>query len=350
MYLSTLSLLAIASGTALAIPSPECAPDAAKLPLPARTIYQLGDSIPGSWFENVALRQNGDLLVTMLQPNASVYSIQQPLSESPKASIISIGNANGTTGIAETSPDVFAIAAGLWSDLAVPVTGTMALWRLDLTGPEPTTRLITNMPEAGLLNGVTSISLGSSPAVLVADSGLDLVWRVDLVTGAYETAVKVPEMAAVPDHVAPQLGVNGVKARDGYLYFSNSNLASIFRIAIDENGYALDGAEAEQVAKFDVDNIDDFAIDENGDYWAATNLNDTVAVARMDSIGTAGTAVVGSRTQLTVAGDTALALGGRTESDKNIVYVVTGGALGRPVNGTVTEPAKVVAVDKTGFR
>jgi sugar lactone lactonase YvrE len=348
MYLSALTVLAIASGTALATPSPKSAPPAAKLPLPTRTIFQLGESVPGSWFENVALRPNGDLLVTMLQPNASVYSIEQPLSHSPKVTVISIGNANGTTGIAETSPDVFAIAAGLWSGLAVPVAGQQALWRLDMTGPEPITRLITAMPEAGLLNGVTGLPHGSSsPAVLVADSGLGLVWRVDLATGAYETAVQVPEMAAVPGHAAPTLGVNGVKARGGYLYFSNSNRASIFRVAIDATGRAAKGATAERVAEFDADNIDDFAIDERGDYWAATNFDDTVAVAKMDAT---GVVVVGSPSELTVAGDTALALGGRTKRDKDVVYVVTGGGQARPVNGTVTEPAKVVVVDRSGFK
>ncbi|KAJ8130150.1 hypothetical protein O1611_g3480 [Lasiodiplodia mahajangana] len=346
MHSSTLiALLASACGTALCTPTPYGAAHAAKLPLPSRTIFQLNDSIPNSWFENIAIRRNGDLLVTMLSPQASLYTVQGPLSDSPQVSVIGIDNANGLVGIAETSPDVFAVAAGTFDALAAPVPGTMAVWEVDFNGPEPTTRLIANMPEAGFLNGVVTIPGSSSPAILVADNGISQVWRVDVKTGKYETAAaNVPQMQPLPNATLP-LGVNGVKIRDGNLYFSNSNLASIFRMPIDENGIAVQGAEAKLVAKFDADDIDDFLIDERGEYWAATNFENTVAVAKMYST---GVVVVGSPTTLTVAGDTALAFG-RTEKDKNIVYVPTGGALARPVNGTVTEPAKIVAIDRSGF-
>ncbi|KAI1128457.1 hypothetical protein F5Y10DRAFT_240411 [Nemania abortiva] len=345
MHFSTLiTMLASVCGTAVGAPSQCSAPHTANLPLPARTIFQLNDSIPNSWFENIAIRQNGDLLVTMLSPQASLYVIQGPLSGSPQASIIDIENANGLVGIAETSPDVFVVAAGTFSALAVPVPGTMAVWEIDFNGPKPTTRLVTKMPEAGFLNGVASIPGSASPAVLIADNGISQVWRLDIKTGKYEVAAKVPQMDPLPNATLP-LGVNGIKIRDGNLFFSNSNRASIFQLPIDEAGLATQGAEAKLVAKFDSDNIDDFLIDEKGEFWAATNFENTVAVAKVGSI---GVVVAGTPTTLTVAGDTALAFG-RTPKDKNIVYVPTGGALARPVNGTVTEPAKIVAIDRTGF-
>ncbi|KAI0395712.1 hypothetical protein F5Y17DRAFT_465616 [Xylariaceae sp. FL0594] len=326
------------------------------LPLPARTVFQLDDSIPGSWFENIAIRHNGDLLVTMLNPSASIYHIKDPLSSSTSvsASVISLDPAlaNGTLGIYETRPDVFVVAAALYSAFVVPVPGSFALWEIDLVSG--TTRLIAKMPEAVSLNGVTGIR-GSS-VVLVADYGLGLVWRVDVQTGAYEVAAKVPEMDPLPG-AKLQLGVNGLKtrrARSGYyydLYFSNSNRASIYRLAIDASGFQRPGARAELVARFEADNIDDFDIDDaTGDFWACTNFQNTVVVAKARSAAAVGAVVVGSPTELTVAGDTALALGGETKWDRDIVYVVTGGAQGRPVNGTVTEPAKVVAVDRRGFR
>ncbi|GAW15226.1 hypothetical protein ANO14919_046350 [Xylariales sp. No.14919] len=343
MHFSTLTLIAFACKTALAVPTPS---RAAELPLPARTIFQLNETVPDTWFENIALRQNGDLLVTMLQPSASIYSIQQPLSDSPKASIINIDNANGLLGIVETAPDVFVVVAGIFSAPAVPVNGTMAVWEVDLRGPEPTTRLITKMPEAGILNGVALVPGCSPPAILVADTGISRVWRVDITTGEYETAAEIPEMLPAPNATLP-LGVNGVKTRGEYLYFSNSDLASIFRLPIDKRGVAARDAEAELVAKVDADIIDDFLIDEEGKYWVATNFQNTVVVAET---GSSGVVVAGAPTQLTVAGDTALALGRGTKEDKNIVYAVTGGTLNRPVNGTVSEPAKVVAIDRTGFK
>lgn len=220
----------------------------------------------------------------------------------------------------------------------------MGIWELDLRGPKPTTRLITKIPEAVFLNGVVSVPGSPSPAILVADNGVSRVWRVDLKTGKYETAAEVPEMKPLPNATLP-IGVNGLKIRNGHLYFSNSNLASIFRLPLDRSGLAAEGAQATLVAKFDADNVDDFLIDEKGKYWAATNFDNTVAVANQDAT---GVVVAGTPTELTVAGDTALALG-RTMRDRNIVYAVTGGALNRPVNGTVTEPAKVVAIDRTGY-
>ncbi|KAI1351855.1 hypothetical protein F5Y01DRAFT_281342 [Xylaria sp. FL0043] len=342
MYPSIWALLAFASTTTLATPTP--AVHATKLPLPAHTIFQLSDNPPTSWFENIAARQNGDLLVTMLSPNASVYSIQQPLSGSPKSSIINIENATGLLGITETAPDVFAVVGGLFGDLAVPVPGSMSVWEVDVTGSEPKTRLIANVPEAGIFNGAATVSSCSSSAVLVADNALNLVWRIDLKTGEYETAAEVPEMKGVANASVP-LGVNGLKIRGEYLYFSNSNLASIFRLPIDERGVAAQEAKAELVAKLDVPFMDDFLIDEEGKYWGATNSGNTVVVAKE---GTGSVVVAGKATELTVAGVTALALG-RTEKDKNIVYAVTGATITSPVNGTVSESAKVVAIDRAGF-
>ncbi|KAI0200567.1 hypothetical protein F4808DRAFT_428316 [Astrocystis sublimbata] len=344
MHFTTSTLLALACGNAFAAPTPQNAPRSANLPLPARTIFQLDSTANDSWFENIAIRRNGDLLVTMTQPNASLYSIRRPLSDSPEASVINIKDANGLTGIVETSPDVFAVAGATFSALAEAVAGTSKVWEVDFRGPEPTTRLIVKMPEAVLLNGLASISTCSSSAILIADSGLSRVWRVDMKTGAYETAVEIPEMQSVADAPIP-LGVNGLKIRNGYLYFSNSNLAAVYRLRIDQRGMAAKGAQAELIAEFHTDDIDDFEIDERGQIWAATNFNNTVAV---DGPGSAATVVVGRSTDLTVAGDTALAFG-RTKGDKNIVYTVTGGALARPVNGTITEPAKIVAIDRTGF-
>ncbi|KAI0407910.1 hypothetical protein F4802DRAFT_492990 [Xylaria palmicola] len=343
MLLSTLTLLASACGAALA--SPTNLPRAAGLPLPSRTIYQLDDTVPGSWFENIALRSNGDLLVTMLQPFAAVYAIQKPLSGSPKASIINFDNSNGLLGISETSPDVFAVSGGTFSALAVPVEGTMAMWTLDLTGRKPTTQLVTKMPEAVFLNGVITVPGCSTPYVLVADSGLSLVWRVNMKTGKYDVAAEVPEMQSVPTASLP-LGVNGVKIRNGYLYFTNSNLAAIYKLAIDKTGVAVKGAKAELVAKLSAPFVDDFDIDAKGNFWVATNMNSTVEYAKP---GSTGIIVVGKPTELTVGGDTSLAFGGKTKFDKNIVYTVTGGAQSRPVNGTITEPAKIVAIDRTGF-
>ncbi|KAI1311770.1 hypothetical protein F5Y03DRAFT_382034 [Xylaria venustula] len=342
MHSSIWTLLAFASQAVQAAPTPVVR--SASLPLPAHTIWQLHDNPPTSWLENIAVRQNGDLLVTMLSPNASIFHIQEPLSGSPQSSIISVPNATGLLGIAETTPDVFAVTGGIFNGVAVPVAGSMAVWEVDFTGSEPTVRVAAQLANAGIVNGLAFIPGSSPPAVLVADSALSLVWRVDLTTGEYEVAAEVPEMKGSANASTP-LGVNGLKTRDGDLYFSNTNLASIFRLPLDERGVVPQDAQAVRVAKLDATFMDDFLIDEEGKIWAATNQGNTVVVAEKD---TGSVVVAGTATTLTVAGDTSLALG-RTEDAKNIVYVATGGTVTTPVNGTVSEPGKVVAIDRTNF-
>lgn len=58
---------------------------------------------------------------------------------------------------------------------------------------------------------------------------------------------------------------------------------------------------------------------------------------------------LGSITQLTVAGDTSARFG-RTPGKFDTLYVSTAGGPAPPVNGTVTEGEKVVAIDTRGFR
>jgi hypothetical protein len=90
---------------------------------------------------------------------------------------------------------------------------------------------------------------------------------------------------------------------------------------------------------------DDFCFDTRGNVWFMQNPLNTVGVRR----GRGGiVTVAGSRDQLTVAGCTACHFD-RKSSDEHILYVVTLGGLGSPVNGTEVEGGKVVAVDTSGF-
>jgi hypothetical protein len=54
--------------------------------------------------------------------------------------------------------------------------------------------------------------------------------------------------------------------------------------------------------------------------------------------------VDGFQYQLTVAGDTACHFG-RRQTDRKTLYVVTDGGLADPVNGTVVEGGKAIALD-----
>ncbi|EON97825.1 putative six-bladed beta-propeller -like protein [Phaeoacremonium minimum UCRPA7] len=151
---------------------------------------------------------------------------------------------------------------------------------------------------------------------------------------------------AIPANSALQIGINGIKVFHGYLYWANSFEATIYRLKLDAKGYAAKGAKVEPVAVVDAAFIDDFTIDSTGVIWAATNLDNRVLAIKPFG---ENVVVEGSLTELTVAGDTAAAFG-RLKADKKVLYVSTSGAEGAPVNGTITEGGKVVAIDTSGFK
>ncbi|KAI1338573.1 hypothetical protein F5Y15DRAFT_121894 [Xylariaceae sp. FL0016] len=313
------------------------------LPLPHRDVIQLSNP---TWLENIAVRSNGDLLLTVLgYPEAAIYSVSGPASGAAP-SLTTIGDfssANYLLGIAEPAPDLF-VVVGSATDAATNGT-TWPAWRLDFRdrGGEPAIEVIGRIDDATVLNGVAALP-ENSDVVLVADSSGGLVWRLDITTGAYERAIQVPEMGFAANASSPT-GVNGVKVCAGYLYWTNSYTQTIYRVGITRDGFAAEGAEVEMVGELDATFLDDFAIGDDGIIWAATDFDN-----RLFAVQPFGQNVVveGGVTQFTLAGDTSAAFG-RGETDKHILYVATNGALRVPINGT-SEGGKVVAIDTQSFR
>ncbi|KAI0378840.1 hypothetical protein F5Y04DRAFT_261161 [Hypomontagnella monticulosa] len=320
-------------------------PREAALPLPWKVIAQMNQT--DDFVENIAVRSNGDLLVTLFYPSASVYTVKRPFSDYPTMSLIhTFEDANGLTGIVETGPDTFVVTAALYQELAVPSPNTTSLWQFKLGGEDQavSTRRIVRLPQNLLLNGLVFVP-GIRPAVLAADGLLGVITRVDLTTGQHEVILDVPELKPVTGSPL-LLGANGLKIRDGFVYWSNTDLVSIYRIRIDEEGYPVNEAEVEKVVTLEgASGVDDFAFDGLGNIWAATNINNTVVTIRTDG---RQDVVVGSQTELTVAGDTAVAFG-KTPVDEFTLYVTTSGAAAAPVNGTIVEPGKIVAVDTRNY-
>ncbi|PGH18182.1 hypothetical protein AJ80_04569 [Polytolypa hystricis UAMH7299] len=226
-------------------------------------------------------------------------------------------------GIGEYGDEVFVVVAGT------------NLWTVDFRESPPDIKNSVSVNEAQMLNGVTKLH---DEAVLIAESGRGTVWRLETNAGNAVIAQQLPEQASPPGGFA--IGVNGVRVRDGYLYWTNTNGRAFYRVQIDaETGTASEGAAVEKIAEFDVI-VDDFAFDEAGNAYIATaNANTVLRVAPDGSVST----LIGSISELTVAGATAAKFGRRPE-DQDILYVVTNGGQTGPVNG-VTEGGKVVAVN-----
>ncbi|KAH7024153.1 hypothetical protein EDB80DRAFT_808431 [Ilyonectria destructans] len=309
--------------------------------LPSHVVYQFPDS--PSWIENIAVRQNGDLLLTMLS-TPELFLLRNPRTKSPELKLVhSFDTLTGLLGIAETTPDVFITAGGNFSNIAVPTPGTSSVWEVDLRGKKPKVYKVVDIPEAVFVNGMTTLPWDKN-SVLVADSTLGKIFKVNIRAKTYEVAIDVPEMHMGPDAVVP-IGINGITIYKGYLYWTNSYYRKVYKLKINKTGGIAAGATVQTVGSPDVGFLDDFALDNKGDVWATTNAaNELLVVSPKGKVVVA----LGSSTELTVAGDTAAAFG-RTKGDEKTLYVVTDGALAGPVNGTITEAGKIVAVDTRNF-
>jgi sugar lactone lactonase YvrE len=295
-----------------------------------------------SWIENIAVRSNGDLLLTQLFPSPILYTVISPASASPKTGIVHIfDGVEGLLGITETTTaDVFVLVG---TNASNPGSGASTAWSVDFRqrDSQPAVTEIAQLRDARVPNGMTtSPQLGDS--VLIADSA-GFVWHLDLHTGEHRVAAQVPEMA--PAAGSSGTGINGVKMHGGYLYWSNSADASLYRLGVRRDGSPCESARVQKAAAPDATFLDDFVIGKDGTIWAATNSDNRLLAVR----GFNGSVVVaGGTSELTLAGNTAAAFG-RGKTDAHILYVVTCGGLRAPVNGTYTEGGKVVAVDTRGF-
>ncbi|CAJ2501444.1 Uu.00g042970.m01.CDS01 [Anthostomella pinea] len=321
------------------------------LPLPYRVITQFAEP---TWIENIAVRANGELLLSFLLPNASLWSVARPADTTAGPQIDNLGlfqPAQGLMGIAEPEPDLFVLASSVFTSTTDNATTVCRTWTADFRGGRtaPEIKVVADIPNATIPNGVTAVP-GNNSVVLIADSGNGLVYRVDISTGRHDVAVQVPEMAVV---VNAQVGVNGIHVHDGHLYWTNAGAATIYRLRINTDGSPATkcGAKVETVAKLDATFLDDFAISADGTIWVVTDFDNRLIAVQPTTGNNSSTSVVveGAVSELTLAGGTSAAFG-RGETDRHVLYVTTNGGLNSPVNGTVTEGGKVVAVDTSGFR
>ncbi|KAK8862725.1 hypothetical protein PGQ11_008960 [Apiospora arundinis] len=363
------------------------------LPFPTHHLFQF-DNV-GTYIENVAARSNGDLLFTLVSPTPQIHLLSGIQSGNPQdTTLYEFPDMTSLEGITEISPDVFVVVGGKFYSVANPISGTFSLWQISLagvscppcgpgsSGGQPTITKLMDLPEHIFPNGIVSVP-GEPGIIFVADSFGSLL-RVDLNSQKIDTVAAVPEMEPVPGWPFA-IGINGIKTYNGYIYWTNSFAATMYRMAIQASGFAsgngtsssnsdnisevsddtnevnINGTSTpataptlahhsndpgnltvETVAFLPLTFMDDFAVSSNGSLWITTNPNNTVIAINQDTGKTA--VVAGDQKQAVLAGVNA-AVFGRLDTDKDILYVVTAGGLTSPVNGTFVEPAKIMAID-----
>ena len=306
---------------------------------PTRDIYQFPNK--GNWVENLAVRYNGQIIITRLDV-PEIYQVNPFTPGQAPTLITTFPSALSTLGITEVTPDVFAVVTGNFSLTTFVIDpGSFAVWKVDMrkyhgTGTAKVEK-VTNIPEAKLLNGATVLDAAGG-TILVADSQLGVVFRVDINTGAYRTVQDDPTMKGLPGGRLP-IGINGVRVRNGNLYFTNSDQNLFVKVPINVDG-TVSGAYI-TIVKSTQGTFDDFALDIFLDAFATQGAGNTIAKITSQGV---ETEVAGDLNSTAIAGPTSAKFG-RTLLDLTVLYVTTNGGFAGPVDGTIVEGGKVVAVN-----
>lgn len=291
-------------------------------------IFQLDKA--GTWFENLAVRDSGSILATRLDV-PEIWEIHPTSGTGSK--ILEIPNITHLLGIAEVSPDVFVVGGTNFTESGSAAVGSAQVWELNLSGCEPEKRLVTQISEAGLPNGITK---ADDDHVLLADSTMGVIYKLNIRTGNYSIALSDPETMTISEDAEITVGVNGIKILNDYVYYTNTARQTFSRIPVDKQFNAV--GPSETIASGFLQ--DDFTILGDGTaFIAASALNTVLKVSPDGQV----SAIAGSKLSTEIASATAIQFG-RTRENQQVLYVTTSGDQLAPVNGTVVVPAEVVSI------
>ena len=271
----------------------------------------------GTSLENFAVRQNGKVLATVIS-HPELYQVDPIQGGSPELVSNSFGPVEGLLGIVETCPDTFYVGASNYSTTTLNATpGSNSVWKVDLTShrvPAPTTK-IADFPDAGVLNGMTLLD-EKNGLILIADSTVGVVWRLNVLTGEVLRAIDIPAMHPPPLPALP-FGVNGIKIREGALYFSNSGTNTLYRLPIHPNGTA---AASPSVVASGLYIVDDFQFDNEGNIFLALNIPSELVMVTPEG----RKRMLVDNSTITLPNPTAVQLG-RTSAAYGSLYITEGG-------------------------
>lgn len=224
------------------------------LPLPVSVLHQFP---AGTWLENLAVRPNGKIPTTALS-SPEIFEVDND-GVQPVKVVHTFAHVTSCTGITHLGRDEFYVIAGNVSLTASSVSGPWSVYKVDVrhhhrhtTKPKPAAvSLVAYFPGSIVLNGITVLNRHKK-WFLVSNSSAGVVYRLEGKTGKVVKVIDDPLMKP-----SSGTGVNGIKIRKKWLYFTNTSLNILARINIHGNGTPK--APATVVAP--VDSPDDFTFD-----------------------------------------------------------------------------------------
>ncbi|KAK6525433.1 hypothetical protein TWF694_005571 [Orbilia ellipsospora] len=317
-----------------------------------RTVYQFPTQ---TWIESIAVRSNGDLLITLVD-RPEVYLVSPTGSYEP----ILLHRFTGVTallGITEVAHDEFAIVAGNWSIPTFSSTpGTYSIWTATFPSVKsrtPVLRHVVHIAPANFLNGVATLD-AERGVVLVGDAGAGEVYRVDIRSGAFKVVLGDDATMGTYPVGSTHSGINGLKVLGEYVYYTNTARGLFARVKINvHTGTAVGPYETLATPG----GMDDFAFapsslipkshngGENGkEGWIAYATGHASNILIKITPDGEWESVFGGVNSTILEGDTDCAFG-RGKGDEGILYVVTDGGIAHPLPGGFVQGGEVIALD-----
>jgi hypothetical protein len=218
-----------------------------------------------------------------------------------------------------------------------PTLQSFALWKLDMSSKEEGVKvsMMAELHGMGMPNGMTTLN---HHTLLLADSVNGNIAAFNVKTAETEVVLEDPSLAVNTSAPGIQLGANGIKVHEDYVYYTNTaqNLAGRVRVH-PSTGKPNGFFETARDSTFK--GPDDISVAKDGSIYVSAPLpapeGDKVQHITLD--GKVTTIAEGGL----VAGATALVFG-RTNKDNNTLYVTTMGGFG--ADGNPKAGGRVIAV------
>ncbi|KAJ7286264.1 hypothetical protein C8J57DRAFT_1051377 [Mycena rebaudengoi] len=284
------------------------------------------NSSAGLFLENIAVRPCSSLLLTSVA-SPTLFTLNPKAAVPTLDPVFTFPNSTGLTGIVEFRPDVYAVVASqlnLTTVRALP--DTVTIWSVDLTsGAAPVVKKITSLPPLNdsLINGLSSIP-GRPDLILASESVGGSVVEINTLTGASRIAIQDESMTPGNAETPFILGINGLKVRDGVLFFTNTLRSTFSRVPLDLRGASVKAAGAIQLlARLEAGFPDDFAFDGEGRAWVASILPDGLNLLRPMPRMVALEQTNLARNASDIKSPTSLAFGRGNSVEQKTAYVLT---------------------------
>lgn len=249
------------------------------------------------------------------------------------------------TGITELEPDVFYTQTVLGDAYGFQYeANSSAIWELDMrlysqTG-QALVKQVAAVPDIQIPNGMCKLSQQDG-TILVADSGLGEVWRVNVRTGEYCSIFNDPSLKPIAADF-PAFGANGVHVVNSTLYYSNTNQGLIGSVPIQSDGVPTGPV---RILSHHTPDADDFAIDQCGNVWLTENsLNTLVRVSPSGQVSNVTTQTSANNFFGPVS-----AVFGRSAEGGRTLYVSTDGLEFDMEGNILRSDGKIVAYDISAY-